>query len=157
MEYKANLKRLKRSPAGITTGIAIIPLIFVRIYLEHDTLIQWFYSAFYLTIDVILLFDAYGYTFNRAAIDMDDQQITIRSGLLSKKQTVFWKDILSIDIYRKRILFHLRNDKNTSIYTIRIPDEHLEHIKELLKETSKTKDIKVTDKTLKQADGRKRE
>ncbi len=150
MKYKIKLDRFKRSSkGGIIFIVGFLFLLVVRIFLSYDNIAQLIYSVIYLFAGIILLMDGLGNTFGRAFININDGFFSIRSGLLSKKQTIFWKDVQSAEIYDKRVLFRLKDNKNTSVFISRIPDENLERIKEALSEAAETKGFEIKDMTSK--------
>ena len=150
MEYKIKLDRLKRSSkGGMIFILVILLLIGVRIFLSYDNIAQLIYSAIYLFAGIILLMDGLGNTFGRAFININDGFFSIRSGLLSKKQTIYWRDIQSAEIYDKRVLFRLKDNKNKSVVISKILDENIERIKEALLEAAETKGFEIKDMTSK--------
>jgi len=146
MVYNVKINRLKRSSkGGLALMLAVLLLIAVRIFLVHDNIVQLIYSVIYLFFGIILLMDGLGSTFGRAFININNVFLSVRSGLISRKQTIYWKDIRTVEIYNKRLLFRFKNNKNTSVVTSRIPDEHLEKINEIITEEADLNGFEIKD------------
>jgi len=139
-------KRLKVHIWSIVLGIVMLGYVTLRIFLykEDNNLWHYWYTLFYFPAAVIFIIDGSGYTFGRYSIEINDKTITATSGLIfTGKQSLFWNEITRIEIQKKRLYFQLKNDKNTFIQTIRIPDNNLTQLIKILTETAKTKRIEV--------------
>jgi hypothetical protein len=146
MEYRITLKRLKPYKAGFILGISIIIYVLIRLIFdkeEDDAIWTFLYALFYIPFSIIFLLDSYGYPFGRGTIEINNDIISMGSGMWFKRQTVVWDEISEIAFQKKRLHFKLKNNKLTDIHTTRVPDTQLKLIKQTLINIAETKNITI--------------
>ncbi len=150
MEYKTTLRNIKKSKGEVIMGIALLIFVVLRCFYgdEGSSVWTYWYIILYLPISIILILDGLGFPLGKNLIDIDTNRIVISSGIIYKMQTVFWNNIDSIEITDKRLFFRLKNNKNTYIVTMRIPDKELSEIRNVIFKLSESKNIEVRDLTL---------
>lgn len=143
MEYKITLKKIKPLRTGIILSLVLFSYVILRLVLDfgNESLWTYWYILFYLPVAVIFLLDGLGYTFGKGSININNEYISIASGIIFRKQKVNWNDISAIEMQKNRLYFRLKNYKNTFIQTTRIPDFIFASITKILKQISEEKGI----------------
>jgi hypothetical protein len=146
MEYRVTLKRLKPNKSGLILGIIIIIYVLIRLIFdkeENNSVWTFLYALFYIPLSIIFLLDSYGYPFGRGTIEINNDIISLGSGMWFIRQTVVWDEISEIVFQKNRLHFKLKNNKFTDIYTTRIPDTQLKLIKQTLTNIAGSKNITI--------------
>ena len=146
MEYRVTLKRLKPNKSGLILGIIIIIYVLIRLIFdkeENNSVWTFLYALFYIPLSIIFLLDSYGYPFGRGTIEINNDIISLGSGMWFIRQTVVWDEISEIVFQKNRLHFKLKNNKLTDIYTTRIPDTQLKLIKQTLTNIAGSKNITI--------------
>ncbi|NPA37733.1 MAG: hypothetical protein GXO47_12890 [Chlorobi bacterium] len=146
MNCKIKPERLKINYWSIVLGIVMLGYVTLRFFLykEDNSFWNYWYILFYIPAAIIIFIDGSGYTFGKYTININDDAISVSSGLLfSHKQVLKWNDITEIEIQKKRLFFKLKENKNSYIQTSRIPDETLNSVIEAITKTAKEKGIYI--------------
>jgi len=125
MEYTRDLLKVKKKSKfplflGIASfAIAIIWIWMKLIYNERIETFDWFYSIVFLLNGVSHTSTGLGYSieriFGKAFIQIDDQVIYVKTGVLDKGQKVYWSEIQSIDYKPNKFTITKKDDSTSTI------------------------------------------
>ena len=143
MRYNAILKRINQNKR-VAIFISIFMLLVVINLFIYELTFYWLtYSIFMLISGTILLLDSLGLPFKRAFINIDEDRINVRSGIMSLNQSIHWTDILMIEIDENRILLRKEKNRITIIDLKRFPENNRLNMITVISEIAESKDIEV--------------
>jgi hypothetical protein len=123
MEFKKDLlKKEKKSVFRIIFGLLfiIISIIWITDRIIENLTIRssdWLYSSIFALNGVVHMIEGFGFSivrlFGKAFVLINNEQISIKPGILDKKQNIYWKSIKAIDYKLNK--FQVQNIDNTSM------------------------------------------
>jgi hypothetical protein len=122
MELKKDLlKKERKSVFRVILGILFfaISIFWITDRIMDNLIIRpfdWFYTGIFTLNGLVHTIEGFGFSiarlFGKAFVLIDNEQISIKLGIIDKEQNIYWKDIKVIDYKLNK--FHIENIDNTS-------------------------------------------
>lgn len=153
MNYTKNLLELKKKSKsatifGIISCILAITIIVIN-YLNHENIpfYLWIFSIYFLLSGIANIMAGQGHSidrlFGKAFIEINNEKISLKTGVLQKVQAVNWKEIDSID-YKLNNLIITKTDKAmVKLALNRLEYSVIQEIKEVVNIIGTDKEIDI--------------
>ena len=147
MELKINLhKKDINSYTSFTLGamFVVVGIIFFNQAGSDEKGIDGYdiaYLAFFALLGIIFMLKGFGVAFRRAFVIINDEKISLKPDLTSKVQTIYWRDIESINESSIKYIVNLRNDGVDEIILAFFNQDVTVQIKEAVEQIAKDKHI----------------
>ena len=154
MELKKDLlNKEKKSVFRVILGILFfaISIFWITDRIMDNLIIRafdWFYTGIFALNGLVHTIEGFGFSiarlFGKAFVLIDNEQISIKLGIIDKGQNIYWKDIKAIDYKLNK--FHVENIDNTSkILDLSKLDYTLKNeVKEIISGIAKDKNIQTS-------------
>ena len=145
------LKKERKSIFRIVIGILF--LLFSGIWIadriiDNQTIrvFDWFYTGIFALNGIFHTIEGFGYSvaklFGKAFILINNDLISIKREIMVKDQTVYWKDIKSIDYKLNKFLLKKNDDTILTIDLTKIDYALKKEIKEIIDHVANNKNLK---------------
>lgn len=145
------LKKEKKSIFRIVIGILF--LLFSGIWIagkiiDNETIrvFDWFYTGIFALNGIFHAIEGFGYSllkfFGKAFIIINDELISIKREIMVKEQTIYWKDIKSIDYKLNKFLLKKNDDSILTLDLTKIDYSLKNEIKEIIDHIANIKNLK---------------
>jgi len=153
MELKRDLlKKEKKSIFRIVIGILF--LLFSGIWIvdriiDNETIrvFDWFYTGTFALNGIFHTIEGFGYSvvkfFGKAFVLINDDLISIKREIMVKEQTIYWKDIKSIDYKLNKFLLELNDDTILTIELTKFDYALKNEIKGIIDHIANNKNLKA--------------
>lgn len=118
MKFEKNLlvqKSTTKTIVGILTLVLIVLWIGIKIYIkEAFDAFDWVYLIALFLLGILFILEGIGAPFvkifGKAFIHIDEERISMKKGVFSKEQTIFWDEIKLIEYKPNYFLFTKQDD-----------------------------------------------
>jgi hypothetical protein len=145
---RTRVKSRFRRILGFSYVILVILWLVVKV-IYHNPL-SWFdilYSVVFGISGVVFIIDGYGVSFSRffgeAFIKIDTTDVRVKKGVFSKEWVLKWSDIEQVEYTVIKIMFRLKSGISRDFEYDNLDYEHIQQIKEVIRNLADEKSIEV--------------
>lgn len=149
MELKKDLlEKKEKSIFSIIYSIVVLLFILILWIANTTNQLRWVYVVF-IPSAILNLTNGFGIhfesLFGKAFVEIDEDSISIKLGIREKEQTVFWKDIKTVEHKLNKLQIHTIDNKIQTIDLSKSNFKLKNEIREVINSIANEKKIKIID------------